>query len=132
MPHPAVRVATDCLALRRGGWARFGHGNLIKWQGAGLQSLVEHTLSVVLRNLNPVKSSHSSALKLLDGIMFDEKMFRSEVVACDGNVDEVIVLIKAMIHGSDHSEDAPDTDCQIDLNIDTDEYFNKQKGNFGR
>lgn len=72
------------------------------------------------------------AMKLLDGIMFDEKMFRSEVVACDGNVDEVIVLIKAMIHGSDHSEDAPDTDCQIDLDIDTDEYFNKQKGNLGR
>lgn len=71
-------------------------------------------------------------MKLLEGIVFDEDMFRTEVKNCGGNVDQVIMLIKAMIHGSDHHEDAPDTDCQIDLDINEEEFFNKQKGQMGR
>ena len=40
-------------------------------------------------------------MNLIEEISFDKDMFRQEVINCEGNVDEVITMIKAMIHGDD-------------------------------
>lgn len=67
-------------------------------------------------------------MTLIEEIMFDKRMFRQEVIDCDGNVDEVIALIKAMIHGNSDDE-GRDTRCTIDLDVDAGAYFEKQRGN---
>jgi len=68
-------------------------------------------------------------MNLIEEISFDKEMFRQDVIECDGRVDEVIAMIKAMIHGSDNSEENPDgrcTRCTIDIE-DCDKYFEKQR-----
>lgn len=75
-------------------------------------------------------------MNLIEGISFDERMFRQEVVDCGGNVDEVISLIKKMISGVDNEDDNEDpekkcTRCTIHIDQDPQEYFNKQRGKFG-
>ncbi|KAL7523547.1 hypothetical protein ACHAWF_000565, partial [Thalassiosira exigua] len=68
-------------------------------------------------------------MKLLEDIAFNESMFREEVIACGGNVDEVIALIKKMIHGHDGCEgEEEDGDrCTIDIDQDPEEWFKKQR-----
>lgn len=66
------------------------------------------------------------SMKLIENIEFDDYMFRQEVYSCDGNVDEVIFLIKQMIHGSQDGEK------KIDMDIDPDAYFEKQRAGSGR
>jgi restriction endonuclease S subunit len=68
-------------------------------------------------------------MKLLEDITFNESMFREEVIACGGNVDEVIALIKKMIHGRDGCEgEEEDGDrCTIDIDQDPEEWFKKQR-----
>lgn len=58
-------------------------------------------------------------MNLIEEISFDKDMFRKQVIACDGNVDEVISMIKAMIHGTCDG-------CTIDI-ADPEEYFEKRK-----
>jgi len=66
-------------------------------------------------------------MKLIQEINFDDNMFRQEVINCDGNVDEVITLIKSMILGTGGGN--RETLCTIDVDQDPDEYFNKNRGN---
>mmetsp|Transcript_12474 Transcript_12474/g.20178 ORF Transcript_12474/g.20178 Transcript_12474/m.20178 type:complete len:299 (+) Transcript_12474:35-931(+) len=68
-------------------------------------------------------------MDLIEEISFDAPMFRQEVIDCGGNVDEVISLIKSMIHGGDGNEDRER--CTISIDQDPQEYFDKQRGNFG-
>lgn len=58
-----------------------------------------------------------------ESITFDHDMFREEVKLCGGNVDEVIALIKKMIHGCRDQS----TRCQIELDQDPEEFFKKQR-----
>lgn len=64
-------------------------------------------------------------MKLIEGIAFEDNMFRQEVMACDGNVDEVILMIKTMIRGGG---DGRNTDCTIEIEADPEEFFNKKRG----
>ena len=63
---------------------------------------------------------------------FDKEMFRQDVIDCDGNVDEVIAKIKAMIHGnsSQDGDDGRCTRCTIDIE-DSEQWFKKQRSNSG-
>lgn len=55
-------------------------------------------------------------MSLIEDISFDNKMFRQEVVDCDGNVDEVITMIKSMIHGCSDDDDGERTvRCTIEV-----------------
>ena len=69
-------------------------------------------------------------MNLMEGISFDAPMFKQEVIDCGGNVDEVISLIKSMIHGGDGDEDGEHR-CTINIDQDPQEYFDKQRCNFG-
>ena len=40
-------------------------------------------------------------MKLLEGVSFDEGMFREDLAMCGGSVDEVIVMIKSMFEGEE-------------------------------
>lgn len=60
-------------------------------------------------------------MNLIEEVSFDKNMFRKEVIACEGNVDEVIAMIKSMIHG-----DGEDCACNIDIE-DPEDYFQKRK-----
>lgn len=64
-------------------------------------------------------------MRLIEEMTFDEHVFRQEVVDCDGDVDEVISLIKKMIHG--FSDEDGEGRCTIDIDQDPDEWFKKQK-----
>ncbi|KAL9181984.1 hypothetical protein ACHAXT_012327 [Thalassiosira profunda] len=66
-------------------------------------------------------------MKLMEDITFDELMFRQEVLDCDGNVDEVIALIKAMMQGGSEEEEGRCTRCTINLCQDPQEWFEKQR-----
>jgi len=66
-------------------------------------------------------------MKLIPEITFDDNMFRQEVINCDGNVDEVITLIKSMILGTVRG--GRESLCTIEIDQDPDEYFNKNRGN---
>lgn len=62
---------------------------------------------------------------------FDKEMFRQDVIDCDGNVDEVIAMIKSMIHGTNSSQEGDDgrcTRCTIDIE-DSEQWFKKQRSN---
>ena len=71
-------------------------------------------------------------MRLIEEISFCEKMFRQDVVDCDGNVDEVIGMIKRMIHGGEKiicpetGNEIDDTRCTIDIE-DPEEWFRNQK-----
>eukprot|EP00804_Cyclotella_cryptica_P020881 CCRYP_011479-RB/>CCRYP_011479-RB protein AED:0.12 eAED:0.12 QI:211/1/1/1/0.8/0.66/6/374/288 len=66
-------------------------------------------------------------MNLIDEIKFDAQAFRTDVIACGGNVDEVIMIIKRMIHGSSEGEVGRETACQIEIE-DPENWFQKQKG----
>ncbi|KAL7529114.1 hypothetical protein ACHAXR_003780 [Thalassiosira sp. AJA248-18] len=59
-------------------------------------------------------------MNLIEEISFDEDLFRQAVIDCDGNVDEVISMIKGMIHG-----DGDGNRCTIDIE-DPEAWFKKQ------
>jgi hypothetical protein len=65
-------------------------------------------------------------MRVMPDMTFDERMFRNEVIACDGDLDEVIILIKKMIHGCE-GEDEDGPACKIDADVDPDEWFKKQR-----
>jgi len=65
-------------------------------------------------------------MRLIDDMTFKEAVFRKQVSSCDGNVDEVILLIKNMIRGSDKESQKENT---MELAVDPEEYFAKQRGN---
>mmetsp|Transcript_28563 Transcript_28563/g.60573 ORF Transcript_28563/g.60573 Transcript_28563/m.60573 type:complete len:276 (+) Transcript_28563:92-919(+) len=67
-------------------------------------------------------------MRLIEEISFDEAMFRREVINCGGNVDEVITLIKKMLQGCENEQEGRETECTINLDVDPDDYFNKNKG----
>lgn len=69
-------------------------------------------------------------MNLIDGMKFDARAFRSDLAACGGVVDEVIMIIKRMVHGCEEG-DGRDTTCQIET-LDPEEYFQKQKGGKGK
>ena len=68
-------------------------------------------------------------MNLIDEIKFDARTFRQDLVACGGVVDEVIVLIKRMVHGNEEGEDGRAT-CQIEV-ADPEDWFQRQKGGSG-
>ena len=68
-------------------------------------------------------------MNLIDEIKFDARTFRKDLVACGGVVDEVIAIIKRMVHGCDEGEDGMAT-CQIEV-TDPEDWFQKQKGGGG-
>eukprot|EP00579_Thalassiosira_antarctica_P019788 CAMPEP_0201954038 /NCGR_PEP_ID=MMETSP0904-20121228/2165_1 /ASSEMBLY_ACC=CAM_ASM_000553 /TAXON_ID=420261 /ORGANISM="Thalassiosira antarctica, Strain CCMP982" /LENGTH=293 /DNA_ID=CAMNT_0048497991 /DNA_START=20 /DNA_END=901 /DNA_ORIENTATION=- len=71
-------------------------------------------------------------MDLMEGISFDAPMFRQEVIDCGGHVDEVILLIKSMIHGGDGNEDGESNpSCTIKIDQDPEEYFDKQRERLG-
>mmetsp|Transcript_4519 Transcript_4519/g.11389 ORF Transcript_4519/g.11389 Transcript_4519/m.11389 type:complete len:276 (-) Transcript_4519:65-892(-) len=59
-------------------------------------------------------------MSLIEEISFDKEFFREQVISCDGNVDEVISMIKSMIHGTS------DSGCTIDI-ADPEDFFEKRK-----
>lgn len=78
-------------------------------------------------------------MRLIDGISFDEKIFYQEVVSCGGSVDEVITMIKQMIHGAanqggdDGEEDGEGTDRRTSCTIqceDPEKWFEKQRNKY--
>ena len=54
-------------------------------------------------------------MNLIDEIKFDARTFRQDLAACGGVVDEVIVLIKRMVHGDESGDAGRDTTCQIEV-----------------
>lgn len=83
-------------------------------------------------------------MNIIDEISsFDEKMFTQEVLHCGGHVDEVIALIKKMIHGSgekhcegeeggnDNGNGGNSTRCTIEVG-DPEEYLNKHRSSYRR
>mmetsp|Transcript_3366 Transcript_3366/g.6688 ORF Transcript_3366/g.6688 Transcript_3366/m.6688 type:complete len:319 (+) Transcript_3366:1401-2357(+) len=58
-----------------------------------------------------------AGISLIDGVSsFDKSMFREEVAACDGDLDEVIAIIKAMILGIDSGDaERRNTRCTIEM-----------------
>lgn len=67
-------------------------------------------------------------MNLIEEMTFNEKVFRQQVLSCGGNVDEVITLIKNMMRGEDQVQEGRNT---IDLGVDPQEYFDKQRGKTG-
>lgn len=65
-------------------------------------------------------------MNLIEEISFDKEMFRQDVIDCDGHVDEVIAMIKAMIHGSGDNAGGRCTRCTINVE-DSETWFEKQK-----
>lgn len=65
-------------------------------------------------------------MKLIDEIKFNERAFRHDVIACGGIVDEVILIIKRMVHGSSEEQGGRETSCQIEIE-EPEKYFQKQK-----
>jgi len=65
-------------------------------------------------------------MNLIDDMTFDEKIFRKKVLSCQGNVDEVISMIKDMIRGTDKKDGGGESNT-IDLDCDPQEYFNKKR-----
>mmetsp|Transcript_21072 Transcript_21072/g.45693 ORF Transcript_21072/g.45693 Transcript_21072/m.45693 type:complete len:281 (-) Transcript_21072:737-1579(-) len=66
-------------------------------------------------------------MNLIEEISFESKMFRQAVINCDGNVDEVISLIKTMIHGScDGDPEGGNTRCTIEME-DPEQWFQRQR-----
>ena len=71
-------------------------------------------------------------MNMMEGISFDAPLFRQEVIDCDGNVDEVILLIKSMIRGCDGNEGRESTPrCTIKIDQNPREYFDKQRRKLG-
>jgi hypothetical protein len=68
-------------------------------------------------------------MNLIDEIKFDARTFRQELTECGGVVDEVIAIIKRMVHGSGEGDDGRVT-CQIEV-TDPEDWFQKQKGGGG-
>ena len=74
-------------------------------------------------------------MKLMEDITFDERIFRQEVLQCDGNVDEVVAMIKAMIQGggeigmmgSDDDGSIRHTRCTIDMQCDPEAWFKRHR-----
>lgn len=69
-------------------------------------------------------------MNLIDEIKFDARTFRQDLAACGGVVDEVIVLIKRMVHGDESGDAGRDTTCQIEV-ADPEDWFQRQKGGSG-
>lgn len=65
-------------------------------------------------------------MNLIDEIKFDAQAFKTDVIACGGNVDEVIMIIKRMFHGSAEGGEGRETACQIEIE-DPENWFQKQK-----
>lgn len=53
-------------------------------------------------------------MKLMDGVTFDERVFRRDLISCGGSVDEVIAMIKKMFD-DDGEIDAEGNRCTIDV-----------------
>lgn len=64
-------------------------------------------------------------MRLIDDMTFKENVFRKQVLSCDGNVDEVILLIKNLIRGAGKDSQEENT---MELAVDPEEYFAKQRG----
>ena len=69
-------------------------------------------------------------MNLIGDIKFDARTFRQDLAACGGVLDEVIVLIKKMVHGGQDGEEGKDTRCQIEV-TDSNDWFQKQNGRGG-
>ena len=66
-----------------------------------------------------------TGINLIEGISsFDKKLFREEVVACDGDLDDVIAIIKDMILGIESGRRS--TRCTIEID-DPEEWFERQR-----
>lgn len=63
-------------------------------------------------------------MHLIEVMTFNEQVFRKQVLSCQGNVDEVIELVKNMIRGEDNGEG----ENTIELDCDPQEYFDKKRG----
>lgn len=53
-------------------------------------------------------------MKLMDGVMFDERMFRKDLISAGGSVDEVIAMIKKMFDDGEIDDDEGNR-CTIDV-----------------
>lgn len=66
-------------------------------------------------------------MKLMDGVSFDEEIFRDNLAECGGSVDEVIAMIKNMFDNGEVGEGdvvCPEGRCKI--NVDDPENFLKK------
>ena len=73
-------------------------------------------------------------MKLMDGVAFDEKLFRRDLAECGGSVDEVIAMIKKMFDSVDVVDDGEETEGggRCTINIDEPEnFFKKNRGSMG-
>eukprot|EP00984_Skeletonema_dohrnii_P017684 scaffold8115_cov113-Skeletonema_dohrnii-CCMP3373.AAC.1 len=69
-------------------------------------------------------------MKLMDGVSFDENMFRDDLAKCGGSVDEVIAMIKDMFDSGEAGEgEERCTGGRCTINIDEPEnFFKKNRG----
>ena len=66
-------------------------------------------------------------MKLMDGVSFDEKMFRDDLAECGGSVDEVIAMIKNMFDNGEAGEGKGEcTGGRCTINVDDPENFFKK------
>mmetsp|Transcript_29889 Transcript_29889/g.62896 ORF Transcript_29889/g.62896 Transcript_29889/m.62896 type:complete len:269 (-) Transcript_29889:147-953(-) len=63
-------------------------------------------------------------MKLIEGISFDDHMFRSDILDCGGDVDKVILLIKEMINAPEGR--SSETRCTISVD-DPEDWFKRRK-----